>query len=65
MRKTAGNGSRRGENHPRAILSDREVALMREMHAEGGWSYTKLAEKFECSKSLVQHIITERKRIYG
>lgn len=65
MQKTAGNGPRRGEDHPRATMTAREIELMRTMYAEGGWSYASLAAKFDCSKSQVQHVIKERKRIFG
>lgn len=65
MQKVAGMGQRRGESHPKSELTSREVELMREMHAAGGWSYDKLAVKFEVSKACVQGIITERRRVYG
>lgn len=64
MRYIAKSGPRRGENHHRAVLTNREVEQMRELRGEG-WTYARLAETFECSKSLVQHICTERKRIWG
>lgn len=51
-----------GENNPRAKLSDAEVEQMREMYAEGLWSYTTLADKFGISKSGVADVITGRRR---
>ena len=51
-----------GENNPRAKLSDAEVEEMRAMYADGLWSYTTLAEKFDMSKSGVADIIQGRRR---
>lgn len=44
-----------GEDHPMAVLSDREVQLLLELRMEG-FSYNWLAGKFEVSKSCVQKI---------
>lgn len=50
------SGQRIGETHHRAKLTDRDIDLMRELHEEHGIGYTKLAEKFECSKSEARYI---------
>ncbi len=64
VQKNAGNGPRKGEQHWKAVLTSREVEQVRELRGEG-WTYQRLAEKFEVSRSTVQHICTERRRIYG
>lgn len=51
-----------GEDHPRAVLSDREVELMRQLHEEGELGLTALARKFEVSKRTVWRIVTYRLR---
>lgn len=65
VQKMQKSGLRRGEDHHRSELTSHEVELMRQMYAAGGWTYDTLAVTFECSKSCVQGIITERRRIYG
>ena len=44
-----------GEDHPRAVLMDREVAMLLELR-DGGESYGKLAITFGVSKSCVAKI---------
>lgn len=51
-----------GQQHPKAVLSDREVDEMRNMYEEGGWGYDRLAAQFGVSKSSVRDIILCRKR---
>ncbi len=46
---------RRGENHPKAKLTDHEVELMRQMR-EQGYGYKKLSEKFETSVRTIRDI---------
>lgn len=55
-------GAKPGEQHHFARLSDAEVDQMRAMYAEGCWSYSTLAEKFDMSKSAVADIIQGRRR---
>lgn len=54
----------KGENHPRAVLTDADVELMRQLR-EAGWTLGDLADKFECGKSTVFDITTYRKRNGG
>jgi hypothetical protein len=55
----------RGQNHPKAVLTDHEVELLLELRAEG-YFYRVLAEKFEVSRSTVQDICAGRTRAkYG
>ena len=35
----------------------RRDKLIREVYAEGGWSYSQLAERIGCSQALIAHII--------
>ncbi len=49
-------GLRVGEDHQRAVLSDRDVELMRHLHEADGWGYRRLAKKFECSKTTARKI---------
>lgn len=53
---------RRGEDHPNAKLSDNEVALIRQLLAEGLMSYRQIAEKFEVSKATIYDYAKERRR---
>lgn len=52
---------RRGDEHPRAVLTDTEVDLVRELH-DAGWSYALLAEKFDVTKSAIAGICQCRRR---
>lgn len=54
-------GLRVGQDHPAAKLSNAEVELMLGFRAEG-WSYRKLADKFEVSKSCVRWVVKGLKR---
>ena len=60
--------ARRGERHPKAVLTDSEVALMRRMWAEfpighvDHVGYRKLARMFEVSKGTVCDIVSYRRR---
>lgn len=49
-------GNRVGQDHPGAVLTDRDIELMFELREEG-WGYRKLCAKFDCSKTLVRKII--------
>lgn len=54
-------GLRIGQGHHMAKLTDREVDLLLELR-ELGWSYGRLAAKFEISKSQARNICKGRKR---
>ena len=49
-------GRRIGEDHPRAVLSDREVDLVLELH-EGGMGISELARTMEVSKGCIWKIL--------
>jgi hypothetical protein len=49
-------GNRVGEDHPCAVLTDRDVELLFQLREEG-WGYRRIAGKLECSKSLVRKIV--------
>lgn len=55
--------SRRGEDHHRAKLTDREVELMRQMHEAGDMTLFDLAAAFGLSRSHCHDIVTYRKRV--
>lgn len=55
------NGRRIGESHPRAKLLDHEVDQVLAL-LEAGLSYSRIAEKFDVSKSCIAHIATGRRR---
>jgi len=54
-------GLRRGENHPRATLTDGEVEMIRKLH-EQGLGYKRIASKFECGVRTVRDIVSYRRR---
>jgi len=54
-------GRRIGESHPNTKLTDHDVELILALVDEG-LSYTEVAEKFEVSKSCIQHIVSGRNR---
>lgn len=62
-------GRRVGQSHPRAVLSDRDVELMRQLYEAyprghpQHWSYGQLAVKFECPKKTVHNIVTYLRRV--
>ena len=51
-----------GQNHPKAVLTDREVALLRMLREVENWSYGQLAKKFEISKHYVVRLCRYRTR---
>jgi len=55
-------GSRVGEDHPRATLTDHDVELMRQMHEEEGIGYKRLAKMFDTSVAQVRNICLYRQR---
>lgn len=61
MQKTA-DLRKRGQEHPRAVLTDREVDALRDLWDEGGWSYGQLAEKFSISKTSARELVLCKKR---
>lgn len=57
------DGSRRHPApHWRAKLTDDEVELVRELYAEGLWSYATLAVVFEVSRYTIRDIVKYRRR---
>lgn len=52
----------KGQHHPKATLSDREVELLRSLREDDGWTYGQLARKFEISKNTVVRICKYRTR---
>lgn len=55
-------GSRVGETHHRAKLTDHDVDLIRELREAHGLTYQALADKFDCSKSTIRDICRYRRR---
>lgn len=58
---TNGRGGRVGQDHPKAVLTDREVQQLLALREEG-WGYSRLAAVFEVSRSQVRNICTGRQR---
>lgn len=54
-------GLRVGQDHQRAKLLDADIDAMLAMHRQG-YSYQRLADIFECSKSQVKRIVTQQQR---
>lgn len=55
-------GSRVGETHHRARLTDHDVDLIRDLREEYGLTYQEIADKFEVSKSTIRDIVKCRRR---
>jgi hypothetical protein len=51
-----------GELHPKAKLSDREVAMLRSLREIEGWAYGKLVKAFEVPKATVVCLCKYRRR---
>lgn len=54
--------AKRGEDHHNAVLTDRDVELLRKMHETGEYTLYDLAVVFGISRSHVHNIVTGRKR---
>lgn len=52
---------RSGSNHPRARLSEDEVATIRAAYEQGGVLQRELAERFGCSQQQVSNIVNGRR----
>jgi hypothetical protein len=66
MPKTIGvtaQGRRVGQYHQNAVLTDREVEQMRNMHERDGWTAKALAVKFDISRSMAEKILRYEKRV--
>lgn len=61
MPKTLGIGWRCGPEHPQAIYTSHEIALMRELR-EGGMPVKEIAARFECSKGFVSQVCNYKAR---
>lgn len=55
-------GKRIGEDHPRAKLTNHEVELIRQLHAEGWGGYKRLGGKFGVSWAMVRDVVKGRRR---
>jgi len=64
MRRVRSRGldGRTGENHPRATLSDHDVALARALHEEHGIGVKTIARKFETPHRTMRDICAYRRR---
>lgn len=55
-------GHRVGEHHPKARLSDAQVAEIRAKYRPGVYGYHRLAVEYGCGESTVRDICTYRTR---
>lgn len=55
-------GLRRGENHPKANLTDHEVELVRNMREQEKMSYGAISQKMETPKSTIIDICSYNTR---
>ena len=54
-----------GEQHPKAVLTDHDVDLIREVYESGDAGYMALAKKFDVAKSTIRNIVKCRRRAFG
>jgi len=54
---------KRGQQHPKAVLSDEDVTLMRRLHQNGNMGYRVLAKRFACGISTARDVCTYRTRM--
>jgi hypothetical protein len=59
---TCEQSRRFGQWHPRAVLTDSEVAMLRRLRREG-WSYKALMTTFEVSKWCVGRLCRYERRV--
>jgi predicted XRE-type DNA-binding protein len=59
------NKLRVGENHPKSKLSSLQVAEIRHLVVDLGWKQQRVANLFNISKSSVNQIINNKKRVGG
>lgn len=54
-----------GENHPRAKITDHEVALLRKLRREDRvhWTFQRLADTFEICETQARNIVHRRQRL--
>ncbi|WP_417070809.1 hypothetical protein [Niveibacterium terrae] len=62
IRQLNAQGKCIGEDHPRAVLTDHEVELIRSMHEDEGFGYGRLAALFGVSKTCIQGVCIYRRR---
>lgn len=55
-------GYRIGEGHQRAVLTDREVDMMRDQYEAGGIGYRRLAKQYNCAATTVRKIVNYETR---
>lgn len=58
---TTASAVKRGEDHPHARYTDREVDMVRGLR-EAGWSYGEIARKMDMPRPTVAHICQGRRR---
>lgn len=59
---TNDRGIRVGEYHQNAVLSDKEVDQVRDLHEFAGWSYREISRAYKTSKSCIAEICRYEKR---
>lgn len=52
----------RGQRHPRAVLTDHEVELIRQLHERDGWGYNRISKVFGVPKRTVRDWLTYKFR---
>lgn len=52
----------RGQDHPRADLSDREIDLIRHLHEKEGWGYKRISKKMHKPLRTIRDICKYRRR---
>lgn len=55
-------GERIGETHPRSCHSDETVDLVRELHEDRGWSYTRISRKLKMSVAYIGKLCRYERR---
>ena len=62
VQKTTCSGKRAGQAHPRALATDRDVELARQLHEQDGFGYKRIAKIMEAPVRTVRDWLKYKSR---